>query len=388
MVLEDLEDDLYAEAEEQDTMAEEKDSEDDNDEPRPVGGGVVPVPGSRGVKAWTPFVAINERKRYLNKLSDEEIFDMFDEYYLGYATKGHCIRRLGGGSNKQMKCGCLSILQNRCAREAPTRKENIVFLIPFDAAGDTDGKEEEGGDIFPQELVAEHKICVHSLMTLCGLGKSVWTHIRSLASAGSIAPNHGLVGKSPNRHGVINNQEEDVHAHFQDLKSLCDVQATRFVREQTGLVTECDNDDSAVYLPQRLWGNGTGAMVVIALPVVTKLKRTMWEIPQFLKMKTLMVQGRNVHPGLCIGASGRRTIQNSRHKFSTRPPSSSLYSSEDTNIQEEDSDEEEDDTMLRASKSRQPTAASQDSGSSESKAQEAESTSSESKTQEEEAAGE
>eukprot|EP00978_Attheya_sp_CCMP212_P035642 scaffold156343_cov52-Attheya_sp.AAC.1 len=92
MVLEDLEDDLYAEAEEQDTMAEEEDSEGDNDEPRPVGGGVVPVPGSRGVKAWTPFIAINERKRYLNKLSDEEIFDMFDEYYLGYATKGHCIR--------------------------------------------------------------------------------------------------------------------------------------------------------------------------------------------------------------------------------------------------------------------------------------------------------
>eukprot|EP00978_Attheya_sp_CCMP212_P035408 scaffold154029_cov54-Attheya_sp.AAC.1 len=142
-----------------------------------------------------------------------------------------------------MKCGCLSILQNRCTREAvcrftisfgkksrksqlqqcidwyryaqPTRKENIVFLIPFDAAGDTDGEEEEEGDIFPQELVAEHKICVHSLMTLCGLGKSVWTRIKSLASAGSIAPNH----------------------------------ATRFVREQTGLVTERDNDDSAVYLP-------------------------------------------------------------------------------------------------------------------------------------------
>eukprot|EP00978_Attheya_sp_CCMP212_P012989 scaffold32401_cov53-Attheya_sp.AAC.1 len=90
MVLEDLEDDLYAEAEEQDTMAEEEDSKGDNDVPHPVGGGAVPR--SRGEKTWSPFVAINERKRYLNKLSDEEIFDMFYEYYLGYVTKGRCIR--------------------------------------------------------------------------------------------------------------------------------------------------------------------------------------------------------------------------------------------------------------------------------------------------------
>eukprot|EP00978_Attheya_sp_CCMP212_P012990 scaffold32401_cov53-Attheya_sp.AAC.2 len=179
-------------------------------------------------------------------------------------------------------------------------------------------------------------------MTLCGLGKSVWPRIKSSASAGSIAPNHGLVGKSPNRHGVINNQEEDIHAHFQDLKSLCDVQATRFVREQTGLVTEHDNDDSAVYLPTSMGKRHCYGRYCLARG---------YKIETDNVSNTTIIEDEDFDDTRkeCPSWTMYWRFWKKNYpelKFSTRPPSSSLYSSEDTNIQEEDSDDEEDDTCL------------------------------------------
>eukprot|EP00978_Attheya_sp_CCMP212_P005632 scaffold12615_cov57-Attheya_sp.AAC.3 len=87
-------------------------------------------------------------------------------------------------------------------------------------------------------------------MTLCGLGKGTWTRIKSLATREGDVPDHGLVGsKAANRKGEADDQVNDLHAHFQELKKLSDIQATRFVRECTGLFTERNNNDKYIYLP-------------------------------------------------------------------------------------------------------------------------------------------
>eukprot|EP00978_Attheya_sp_CCMP212_P017576 scaffold47073_cov59-Attheya_sp.AAC.1 len=82
-----------------------------------------------------------------------------------------------------------------------------------------------------------------ALMTLCGLGKGTWTRIKLLATGEGAAPDHGLVGKAANRKGKADDQVNDLHAHFQELKKLSDIQATQSVQECTGLVTERNNDD-------------------------------------------------------------------------------------------------------------------------------------------------
>jgi hypothetical protein len=96
---------------------------------------------------------------------------------------------------------------------------------------DAESEEEEEGGEFPAELMSEHKICSHSLMTLCGLGKGVWAHIKFFASVGNAVPNHSLSRKVANWHlaGKAEVQRDDLCAHFDELKELSEVRATQFV---------------------------------------------------------------------------------------------------------------------------------------------------------------
>eukprot|EP00957_Ditylum_brightwellii_P115689 8824293-Ditylum_brightwellii.AAC.1 len=63
-------------------------SSNDKEESLPVVSRVAPSQAGEK-KNWSLFITVNERKRHMNKFSDKEIFDLFNGYYLGLATKGY-----------------------------------------------------------------------------------------------------------------------------------------------------------------------------------------------------------------------------------------------------------------------------------------------------------
>ena len=93
------------------------DSDDDDDEDIPTA--TVVNTGNYGDKRRTPYTELNQRKRTSTNspkyLTDEEILDQFDEFFLGLSARGNCIQV---ASKRAMKCNCLEILEEKTMRDA------------------------------------------------------------------------------------------------------------------------------------------------------------------------------------------------------------------------------------------------------------------------------
>ena len=125
---------------------------------------------------------------------------------------------------------------------SPSRTKNICFLIPFYTPDDESIAQEV------QEKLNDHKICANALMNLFDLGQHKWTAICNLAKSNK-SSQHGNKGKANRKAAEDDPRTLDLHQHFAALIELTEVQATRFVRERTGEVSERDANDNNVFLP-------------------------------------------------------------------------------------------------------------------------------------------
>ena len=225
--------------------------------------------GNRIPRTSTPYKVLNARKMNSKKpLSiDErdEFLAKFNEYLNEKANVGKCMCRTG--KKVAMSCDCLGVLKNRNLRNAvslyllewgmkcykdqtqvlvdwtryavPGPKNPICFLLPYVP---------DSNEMLPAGI-SNHKICCSSLFTLMGFSSGRWKTIKKLAAVGGEA-RHGLEGKLGNRKRNPNGEMvSDLRDHFTVLEGYAEPQATRYVREVTGEVTERDNDDKAIFLP-------------------------------------------------------------------------------------------------------------------------------------------
>lgn len=226
--------------------------------------------GNRTPRKETPFSLLNFRKRKTKRLlvsgSDdfEEFLMRFDTYLNEKANVGSCTCRTG--KKKSLSCDCLSILQDDICRNAvakyilewaqkpyqeqtqvlvdwtryakPSPSNKRCFLIPYVPEPAKD-----------YSAVHDHKICVSALITMMGFSDGRWKTIKKLATTGGDST-HGLQGKAGNRKRSSESLiVRDLREHFTVLEGFAEPQATRYVREVTGEVTERDNDDKSIFLP-------------------------------------------------------------------------------------------------------------------------------------------
>ena len=225
--------------------------------------------GNRTPRIATPFKALNARKMNTKKpLSNEErdeFLTLFITHLEEKANISNCVCRTGKKGN--LSCNCLGVLKDDNLRGdvasyllewgmKPYREQTQVlvdwtryanpsasnprcFLLPYVP---------NANQVLPAGI-SNHRICVSALFTLMGFGGGRWKTIKYLATAGGDAV-HGLEGKGGNRkRNPEGEMISDLRDHFTVLEGFAEPQATRYVREVTGEVTERDNDEKAVYLP-------------------------------------------------------------------------------------------------------------------------------------------
>jgi hypothetical protein len=213
---------------------------------------------------------LNERKRHENKLSDEEILDIFDTYLGNEAMRGCCTQKFGG-SKKEKKCDCLGVLRNGKLRETvsrycleygkknareqkqlvidwyryarPSMTNHLCFLLPF-ACTDSGL---QGLNVSP---LLDNKVCISAITTVLGLGQGAWKMIRLVAKTINAAPTHGLTGEHTNRKRPPTAQLTiNLHLHFAEIQEFTEPLAMRFPGEESGKIMERDGNDSNKYLP-------------------------------------------------------------------------------------------------------------------------------------------
>ena len=147
-----------------------------------------------GAGRITPFNTINKNKRIkkIERVSDDDIMEEFDAYYLKLSKRSNCF--LYNNRSAASNCNCCTVLSNDIVRKGVAsyafnfgnmkRDERIKvlrmwyryanietdtasalkYLLPFDI---TD-------EVFPDD-VDGIKICSGALIDILGLGRRVWT---------------------------------------------------------------------------------------------------------------------------------------------------------------------------------------------------------------------
>ena len=222
-----------------------------------------------GAGKITPMntINLNKRTKKSDRVSDKEILLEFDSYYLKLSQRKNCHKY----SNRSVarECNCCAILKNDIVRDSVAlyalsfgkmerddrikqlrmwyRYANVEditssvqkYLLPFDISSED----------FPDEVDAM-KICSTALMDILGFGRIVWKEVAVAHKQGKSISSHGLRGKKSN--SLPEDHDEiivSLHDHFSILKNYGEVEATRFVREKTGEVTQRDGDENTLYLP-------------------------------------------------------------------------------------------------------------------------------------------
>ena len=240
-----------------------------------------------GTGRITPFNTINKNKRIkkIERISDDDIMEEFDAYYLKLSKRSNCYHYNNRSAARD--CNCCTMLENDILRKGVAsyafnfgnmkRDERIKvlrmwyryanvesittsalkYLLPFDITDKA----------FPED-VDGIKICSGTLIDILGLGRRVWTEVARGHRLGREISSHGLRGLKSNR--KIKDHDEviiSLHANFKILKCYGEVEVMRFLREKTGEVTERDGADDVLYLPTSMtkrsyhrqinpWGGG------------------------------------------------------------------------------------------------------------------------------------
>ena len=222
-----------------------------------------------GAGKITPMntINLNKRTKKSDRVSDKDILLEFDSYYLKLSQRKNCHKY----SNRSVarECNCCAILKNDIVRDSVAlyalsfgkmerddrikqlrmwyRYANVEditssvqkYLLPFDISSED----------FPDEVDAM-KICSTALMDILGFGRIVWKEVAVAHKQGKSISSHGLRGKKSN--SLPEDHDEiivSLHDHFSILNNYGEVEATRFVREKTGEVTQRDGDENTLYLP-------------------------------------------------------------------------------------------------------------------------------------------
>ena len=245
------------------TLVEEDGDSSDGDT---VTARVVPIPPTSHRKHKTPFMLVNQRKMQKNSLTNEELLDEFDDYFRNLSEAGSC-RNRWKKEGENFSCDCLSVLQNDLLRRSISsfalefsqrrRKDRLWCLIEWYRYGNPRPKNHLAfclpTDIdipVPEEILSiNYKICKSALMNVCGIGKGIWATVYDCVKKKK-SPSHKLEGRPSNNKRNMNSEEiVSLRSHFVQLQQYSEVQATRFVREETGEVTLRDGEDKNVYLP-------------------------------------------------------------------------------------------------------------------------------------------
>ena len=92
-------------------------------------------------------------------------------------------------------------------------------------------------------------ICTSALLRVLGIGRHQWSSILKRCAGPGTAKPHGNTNKGTRKRKPDDPAIIRLAEHFDELAKFGEVQATRFVREKTGEVTERDNNDSYRFLP-------------------------------------------------------------------------------------------------------------------------------------------
>ena len=126
----------------------------------------------------------------------------------------------------------------------PTKKESKVYYMPYDTGGLT--------RLGQLRRLKNHKICLNALLSLLGVGKGTWETITKHSKTSMVIPPHGNFGKPNRKRKADDPVVVDLKSHFNRLMEDAEVEATRFVREETGEITERDANEETRYLPTAL----------------------------------------------------------------------------------------------------------------------------------------
>jgi hypothetical protein len=194
-----------------------------------------------------------------------EAIDSFENLNLLLSDRGFCASKITG---KPTTCDCLSILSNEDFRAAVAEyqvmfaalkaTEQMKIVIEWLRNARTSG----GRKMFRMPFILsplqdplefkdlrEAAVCQHALMDILVKGKRFWYSCCRYHETNTI-PKHQLTGKPSNKkRKFLEDYEEELMDHLEELKREAEPIATRYVRELTGETTLRDCQDDLLYLP-------------------------------------------------------------------------------------------------------------------------------------------
>ena len=254
---------------------------------------------TRGRRHLTPWEMVQKQKRAKKKevlFSDQEILERFVAQNVAFTMYESCICVTTKSHNKTSKCNCLQCLldEDENAMESGETEDgeeirmavakfqlyfarlnredqmmrfiewmryaelsraaeksvegNKLYLIPYIATEET--AELCGGSI------GTTKICLSALLRLLGKGFSFQKNVKKFFKAGT-RPTLGWKNNKNRKRKIFNRFEYmELHQYMEQVATLAEPSATRYVRDVTNLLTTRDDNDESLYLPTYMTKRG------------------------------------------------------------------------------------------------------------------------------------
>ena len=218
-----------------------------------------------------PYAQFNLLKRSLSTTPEpKDIIPVFSNYFHHLGKQPFCTNMKGKNRGNAKACSCLTLLADESCRLAVSsacadharrsfeeKREWLMVNARYATYSQTNThcfhlpSNHEGNRAVADKL-NNHKVCLDAFMQVMGFRKDRWKVIVDLVSGVKESVAHKLKGKigdnanaKTDEHSAI---DVDLHTFFKGLFAECDVQATRFVRLETGQVLERDSNDKNRYL--------------------------------------------------------------------------------------------------------------------------------------------
>ena len=228
------------------------------------------VPPANNNRERTPYYLINQSKSHPKSkaITDEQLASEFSKYFDSLVNRGCCYSAFD--KKKKRQCDCLCVMQNDLVRHSVcqfaiefgkcNRYLQQLRLVDWYRYARPDRQGNQNNKCFlllldpkhpvPLDILPEgYKICTNALMALTDTGQGAWKRIINYAKGFLVVERHGLKGQSNRKRKPDDPIVIRLHKHFAILVGYGEVQATRFVREETGELTVRDDDDTSIYLP-------------------------------------------------------------------------------------------------------------------------------------------
>jgi hypothetical protein len=198
--------------------------------------------------------------------ADAKALEKNVERNLGLGLRDHCINKHTKGN---MACNCLSVLrgcEDYCQAVAEYQimfakldfVEKKKIVIEWMRSNPNEGAKKRyripyildpSDDAMKYQELKKCLVCQSAMMDILGTGYKWWRGCLKHYNQMTI-PSHKLTGKMSNKkRKFLQDFEDDLKSHFEELEKEAEPIATRYVREVTGETTLRDADDSMLYLP-------------------------------------------------------------------------------------------------------------------------------------------